>query len=274
MTKETVSSWSEAHSREKQRQRRIFYALCLIAIYTFFVLAAWLTIYSPLFRIKETEITGNKSVSNDDIMTLVKSEVFGDSFWKLVLGMRNILIWPDGFRDNLKFLPELKSLSVEKNYVQRRIKIIAEERKPFGVWCVKKNDAEQVESSDCFWFDEKGIIFKRAIDMEGNLVVVLDDYSQKNMGLNLKILPDEFIANIFSIFRAVSNSKLRVKETRLNDLSLREIEVDTYDGPKIYFSMRFPADNTPEVIKSLREKTSFGNLEYVDFRVENRAYYK
>ena len=39
-------------------------------------------------------------------------------------------------------------------------------------------------------------------------------------------------------------------------------------------SLRFPADDDLAVLQSLMSKPSFNNLQYVDFRVENRAFYK
>lgn len=296
MPKETPVLWSDVRSREERRRARIFSILALLVICGLLIGGAWTVIYSSLFKIKSIEVTGNRSVLNDDIIALGNSEISRDSFWKRILGTDNILAWPDGFSgDSLKFLPELKSFSVQKSYGRRKIKITVEEKKPYGVWCViarpndnriKANDnlifdnnsiLFDENSSDnraCWWFDSSGIIFQKAIGVEGNLIAALNDYSQKNIGPNSKILPDEFIPNIFSIFRAVSASGLSVKETRLNDLALQEIEVDTYDGLKIYFSLRFSADNVPEVIKSLKEKITFGNLQYIDFRVENRVYYK
>ncbi len=280
MKKETAASWSDMHSRASRRRRRVFFFIFLITAYLVFVAAVWIVAYSPFFSIKDINITGNKNVPNDDVMTLVKADIYRYSFIKRVLGMRNILIWPRNFSDEIfRFYPELKSVSVEKNYWERKIKIIAEEKQAFGVWCLKNfagvNGTSTADaSSNCFWFDSGGIIFKKAIEAEGNLIISVNDYSQKNIGLNSKILPERFMPNILSIFRAVSQSGLRVKETRLNDISLEEMEVDTYDGPKIYFSLRFPADNVPDVINSLKEKSIFVGLQYMDFRVENRVYYK
>ena len=289
MKKETAASWSDMHFRESRRRQRTLFFVFLIAVYLVSVAVLWTIIYSPLFRVKNVEITGNKNVPSEDIMTLMKADIYRGSFTKRALGMRNILIWPQKFsEDILKFYPEVKSASVEKNYLERKIRIVVEEKQPFGVWCLKGlagADANTTAvSSDCFWFDSDGIIFKKAMEVEGNLIISLNDYSQKNLGLNRKILPDRFVSNIFSIFKAVSQSGLRVKEMRFNNLSLEEMEVDTYNGlptgsslkagPKIYFSLRFPADNIPDIINSLKEKSSFNGLQYVDFRVENRVYYK
>jgi len=105
-------------------------------------------------------------------------------------------------------------------------------------------------------------------------MVAIHDYSQSGLGLGKKVLPDPFMENLVSIVRAVVGSGVGVKEIALNDLALQEIVVTTYDGPALYFSLRFPADNDVPVLQGLMAKPGFGKLQYVDFRVENRAYYK
>src|SRR3989338_925129 len=123
MPKENPVVWSDVRSREEHRRARVFSILVFLAICAFLIGVAWTVIYSPLFKIKSIEISGNSSVSNDSIMTLATAEIFGDSLWKRILGTRNILAWP-------------KSFSVQKSYGQRKIKITVEEKKPFGVWCL------------------------------------------------------------------------------------------------------------------------------------------
>lgn len=278
--KEIPVSWSDVHSRQKRKYRRVFFLGFLIAAYFIFIVGAWAVIYSPLFKIKSIEISGNKNVPSDDVMTLAKADIFRGSLIKRALGIRNILIWPGKFSSEiLEYYPEIKSASVAKNYIGRKITISVEERQPLGAWCLKAaslsaDNIQAGDESNCFWFDEQGFIFKRAMSMEGSIFTVVDDYSQKTPGLRSKILPDSLVENAFSVFRAIAASGLRVKEIRLNDLALEEMEVDTYDGPKIYFSLRFAADSAPDVINSLRQKSIFGGLQYVDFRVENRVYYK
>lgn len=274
--KETPASWSDIHSREKRRYRRVFFVLSIVAVYVFSVAVVWAVVYSPLFRIKNVEITGNRNVSSQRVTDLVDSEIFDGSALNKLLGGRNLLAWPRNLsQKTLNLIPELNSVSIEKSYVKRNIKIVVEEKQPFGSWCLTETSGSQEAAiQNCFWFDGQGNTFKRAIGMEGSIFTVVDDYSQKNLGIGSKILPDKFIPNIFSIFKAVAGSGLRVKKMRLNDLSLEEMEVDTYDGPKIYFSLRFPADSVANAIGSIKGKTVFGDLQYVDFRVENRVYYK
>jgi len=315
MKKETPTSWSDIHSRKRRRYHRILFIFLLFSFCGILIGVAWLVIYSPLLTIKSIEVTGNRNVSSENIITLADSGIFNGSWWKKILGIQNMLVWPESFSgDTLKLMPELNSINIEKSYLSRKIKIAVQEKQSLGIWCIQKmqmdEDLNRYESAPgphepmCWWFDSSGTLFKRAIDMEGSIFIVVDDYSQKNLGVGSKILPDKFIENTFSIFRAIAASGLGVKEMRLNDLALEEMEVDTYgglpvqvppnassspgalaktdlpsvvltkEGPKIYFSLRFPADNIPDVILSLKEKSVFDKLQYIDFRVENRVYYK
>ncbi len=276
MAKEDNSlSLPDVYKKEHRRRRRIIFCVIALAVYGIFLGGTWLVVRSPLFRIQNIEVNGNKSVSKDDILALINRRMSDDSFWKRALGAENILAWPKNLSsDDLRIISELKGLSIKKDYEKRSIGITVEERQPFGVWCFVKQQIDANNESSCWWFDDEGVLFIRALQVEGNLITVVDDYSQKNLGLGSNILPSEFIPNVFSVFKVISGSDFSIKEIRLNDINLQEVEVDTYAGPKLYFSLRFSADNALAVIQSLKNQPGLEKLQYIDFRLENRAYYK
>ncbi len=252
-----------------KRRRRRFYLVPIYAFLALYLIAAgtgWFFLKSPFFRINKIEIVGNSTVSEGELTDLLKPAVLGHSFWKSVLGFNNILAWPAEISTgNLVFLPGIESLGVLKNYRYRSLVVSVKERMGFGTWCVKE---------ECWLFDKDGFIFKRTISSEGSLINTIHDYSQSKLGLNSKILPDEFIPNAISVFNVLDGSGLNIKEIAIKDLSLREMEVGTYGGPKIYFSLTFPADNLLQVINDFNSRAGFKNMEYLDFRVENKLYYK
>ena len=73
---------------------------------------------------------------------------------------------------------------------------------------------------------------------------------------------------------AIKASGLTVEEIALHDIGLEEVDVSTYNGPVIYFSLRFNAMEDLPVLQQLLAKPNFNSLQYIDFRTENRAYYK
>ncbi|MDO8537202.1 MAG: hypothetical protein Q7R94_03070 [bacterium] len=285
---------------ERRRRRRLYFVLLstLFFIYLIFLAGSWLILRSPIFRIQQITIVGNNKVSSAEIADLLYARVLRGNwrYLKALLGFKNILIWPEKLTaSDLIFLPTLKSLSVEKNYETRSMTVRVEERTAYGIWCLQEplinvdktqmnadsaQDQRQSASnprssaSECWWFDDGGIIFSRAIGAEGGLILAVSDYSQNKLGLNIRVLPERFITNLFSIFKVLRASEFNIKEIRLNDLSLEELEVWTYDGPKLYFNLRFPADNSLAAIQDFVSKPGFSKLQYLDFRVENKVYYK
>ena len=126
----------------------------------------------------------------------------------------------------------------------------------------------------CSWFDPAGVLFAQTFDTEGAMLFAVHDYADAKLVMGGKILPDRFITNMFSILNVLHASGLSIKEVRLNDLSLEEIQVVTYGGPDIRFSLRFSAESTLSVLQNIMGKPGFNKLQYVDFRTQNRAYYK
>lgn len=289
---DTQSFVSDVHAKRKKRRFYFFLALVFGLLYALALGASWLILRSSLFHIQKITITGNEAVATDDILSLLQSRVLRSEPVKALLGFNNILIWPDELgAGDLIFIPSLKSVKIEKSYRERSIAVTVGERKPYGIWCLHPNSAppasglRQSESAhpneiylatgaECWWFDDEGVIFKRAISAQGSLIVTVNDNSQTGLGLNSKILPNDFISRASSVFRVLQASNLNIKGIRLRDLALQELEVETYDGPKLYFSLRFPADNAQAVIENFAQKSGFGRLQYLDFRVENRVYYK
>jgi len=274
--------------QKKRRRRRFYFVLIfvLVVVYAVFLLTSWTILKSPFFHIEKITVSGNETVSNDEIFSLLWSRIFeGAKPIKALLGFYNILIWPKNLsRNDLVFLPTIKNLEIEKNYKDRSLIVKITERKQRGIWCFEaQNYAEHIETSaedspresaSCWWFDDEGVIFKRSLVAEGSLIMAVKDYSQKGKGLNSLVLPQEFMSNLLSIFKVLKASDLSIKEIKLNDIALQEVEVETYDGPKLLFSLRFSASNALPVIQDFYAKAGFRKLQYLDFRVENRAYYK
>lgn len=264
-------------------------------------MGVWLVLKTPLFRFQTLEITGNKIVNQNDITSLLWSRVISDPYRpvKALLGFSNFLVWPNNFSSrDLSLIPHLKGLNITKDYRNHTLKVAVEERSPAGIWCFQaqtnaertQNNADEIprqsassprESAPCWWFDDQGIVFSQAPDAQGGLISVVHDYSQPKAGLLARAVSLNFVSNILSVFKTLKASGLGIKEVRLEDIALQEVEVDSVGGlpagkagPKLYFSLRFPALNDLAVIQSLMSKPGFNNLEYLDFRVENRAYYK
>lgn len=137
-----------------------------------------------------------------------------------------------------------------------------------------EESAVNTGSGQCYWFDDTGVLFERSLSTQGNLIFMVNDYSQSPRELSQTVLPDQFNDNFISAVNVLREAGLSVKEIDLNDLSLEEIDARTVEGPQIKFSLRTKADNYLPVIKDIIKQGIFNKLQYVDCRTENRVFYK
>jgi hypothetical protein len=273
----SAGAWNlpEMQAARDRRTRRIRRVLLLASFILFLVFVAWLVIRSPLFRIRSFAIQGAEQYSETEIVTLLEGTIFGDSSIKHILGFRNMLIWPPELsEDDMAMYPLLRSVSIEKDYPRRSIVVRVSERVPLAIWCYLKTDPLR-----CVWFDSEGVILERSLSVEGNLIRRISDSSQEPRVTHSLILPAQFVSNLFSILSVLDRSKLPVGDIRLEDLTLQEVRVKVRGGPELMFSLRFSSHAALSVLNSLRAGENmhgkkFSELQYVDFRVENRAYFK
>jgi len=125
-------------NEKRVRRSRYFILISILGIIcVFVVLGAWVIFHSRLFSIQDINISGNERVSQEEIAAFLKSRILEEAFWKHVLGFQNILVWPKKLtEDDLKFLPQLKSIEIEKRFRERKVNVQVKERKPFGIWCL------------------------------------------------------------------------------------------------------------------------------------------
>lgn len=237
----------------------------------FFVLligVGYLIAYSPFFRIEKVEATqsGPEDVSlkTEDIIQSLKDFFEKKSKISSFLGAENILIWKEIGVDFLLKYPQIEKIEIEKDYSKRILKINLVKKGKRGAWCVP---------SGCFWFDQKGALFAEAPIMEGGLILTVNDFSGRELKIGDSVLPENFFGNFFKIIGFLEKNGLAAKNLKLNDLSSQEITAESGDGPQIRFSLRNDPAFAEAAIQSLKE-IGLKNIEYIDLRVENKAYYK
>jgi len=283
---------------EKQikKRRRILKLKIYGGLAAFFVLligAGYLIVYSPLFKIKNISIQYLEVQPPKEVEPLLikNLKIFFTEQSKIasILGGENILVWKqEKIGEFLKNYPQIAELKIQKDYFERQIKINVKERERFGIWCANQfqevrppeidgqylgDRTSQSASTTCYWFDANGVLFAEAPAMEGELIKKVSDFSNRPLKLGDKVLEENMLKNLKKIFEVLEKSELRAKNLVLEDLSLQEVVTDSPSIPKIYFSLRFNPEFALPAIQSLKE-LGLNRIDYIDFRVENRAYYK
>ncbi len=258
---------------KKKRQRKKLFirfgiGILILGLLIFGVVR--IVFYSSFLRVQEVIINGD-SADKEKVSNLLRDRINKGSFLIRALGFNNFLAWPKSIEGSeLASLPGIENLVVSKEYGSKTVAVDIISKKPFAIWCLKKNSPPS-----CFLFGQNGVIFGKSPEASGNLIQVISDYSQDNLSVGSKILEDEFVPNMISILKVLSEADLSVSEISLKNSTREEIDVQTDSGPVIYFSLRFSAENYLSFIKSLSPASvSFKNIQYIDLRVPNRAYYK
>lgn len=258
-----------AYLKKRRRRRGLYIEIAIVILVAAAALGFfwWLIFRAQIFRIDSIEIKKSDSLSDGEVRTYLEGRLMS-SWWNRKLGINNFLVWPGELEEkDLADFPKAKAMVMDKGYWSHKLTVEVVERDRAGIWCAAK------EQGKCFWFDGDGLIFADAPDIDGNLIVTVKDGSQANLAVGGKILPDKYIKNFFSIVDVLKKVQA-TGQIRLEDLALEEVSVSAENSPKLYFSLRFPADNTAAVVESLRSSSDFGKIQYIDFRIPNRAYYK
>lgn len=256
--------------RQRRRIRLLLYFFCAGLL---LIGLAGLVFRSPLIRIRSLEIRGNHQMSERDVTLLLHGWIF-DTKIKNFFGFRNLLVWPKEIpAEKIKLFPGLKSVTIDKSYLEGKLSVEVVERETYGIWCFMR-----YEFPRCVWFDPEGIALERAPFAEGTLIIHISDFAQEYPRLSSRVIPAKFLPPLFSIFRVLEEAGIHPLEITIQNLDLEEVQVKTAEGPILSFSLRFSAESTLGVLSSLRSGSMgakpFRELKYVDFRVEHRAYYK
>lgn len=259
---------------QKRKNRRILKIKIYGGLTVFLILSAaifYAVVYSPIFQIAQINIydgTSDVPIRTSDVLILTDDlKIYFANQSKLTgfLGAENILIWNNKIEDFLKQNSQFVGLSIKRNFLKREVKINFQKRERFGVWC----------QSECVWFDKRGVAFEKAPKIEGEMIFRVEDFSEKELMIGDKIMEESLFANLLKIFSILEQSDVGIRTLVIKNLSLQEAAVESENPsiPKIYFSLRFDPAFTMAAINSLKEY-GLNKIQYIDFRVENRAYYK
>ncbi|MBI4993730.1 hypothetical protein HZC33_02105 [Candidatus Wolfebacteria bacterium] len=265
----------EFYLDEKQRKkRRRILKLKIFATVTVFLFLLsgffYLIAFSQIFKIKSIFAVSENAKYNleaDKLVGDLKNFFVSRSKISKFLGGDNILVWSGGISDFLKTQPIFSVLEINKNYFKREISIKFEKRERYGVWC-QKNAA-------CWWIDKNGIVFEKAPKVEGEMILKVNDNSDQQLDFGKGVLRDDLFKNLIKIFEILQKTGINIKTLYIENLALEEIEARPLINsiPQIYFSLRLDPAFALSAIKSFK-KIGLNKIKYIDFRIENRVYYK
>ena len=263
-----LQQYFSTKQKKKKQKRFIFSILSLVVAVGLFIWGAWwVIIKSPLLQVAHIEVKGTNYLSPDIVAQTIRRQIEEkDHPLQKWLGANNILAWPSGKMDSPeKLFANVQEVILSKQIFSRKIVAEVTERARMGAWCA---------NNECYWFDEKGVIYQKSTVPEGASIIKVNDKTGRSFKTGDIVLPDFLLTHFLTVLKVLTENSLSVKEINVNDLSQQEITVILYKGPELRFSLKFSSINANTAIAYLVKNKTFYQLEYIDFRVENRVYYK
>lgn len=244
-------------SEKELKRRRLIVRVKLYAAVSGLVLLLFggvMLLRSPFFQVKNIEINGLKSFTKEEFISNIKTASHNE-FMAAVLGGDNYLLWFEKVRyDN----PAIVNMTIKRDFWNRKLIFNVDERKPYGIWCFET----------CYWFDEKGVLFKEAPQTEGSLIYKITDSGAKTDAQPFKF------ENVMKTLGILKERQIPVRNIKIDE-KLQELSLQSYEGAAMVFSLRFdPTATLISALDTVVKKLGFKNIKYLDLTVENRIYYK
>lgn len=264
----------------------------------------YLFLISPVFKINQVMVNGNKNISTENINKITEEYLNRRFlfFWR----PRNMIL-TETKEISRKILDKyilIGNVSVVKKYFHK-IEIAVKEREIFAIWCkaaVRQQESgmdkatintasddsltiknieitqEFIATNECYYIDDAGVIFSEAPQSSGSLILRIDEVYDKDVKIGDIILNNEIIASIISAKKSFSAENIKIIKFFIKNLLLPDLEILTSENWKIYLDRNKNIENQMEILeKVLREKITISdrkNLEYIDLRIPDRVYYK
>lgn len=264
--------------------------LAIKALSVFFILIGFVFLLSQLSKMKSIqieniEVSGNSTLSKEDIANLVKAETSA-KYFKL-FSKNSIFLYPrksieKTLTDDLK---KIETVSIKSKGLKTLV-ISMVERKPNSLWCLSRPEEgtsrKNNNSGMCYFLDKGGLVFTESPDFSGNSFLryygLLDDIEQP-IGKNY--MTSEKFREVSRFIGSLEILGIKVATFRAETES--DYEIILKNGIKIILDDKKPFDKTLENIQSilgevdLKSDYSPNNppkINYVDLRFGNKVYLK
>lgn len=261
---------------------RFFIGSLLFFFFGIFVIAAlYFLVRGDIFRVREIKVSGSRIFGPEEIIKIIIPHAIPDYPWRALLSPNHMLFWQfaENRKINSRIVPIFESVSAKPDWGGRVVKIDIKERSIFGIWCGNGNiiggAQSEKQNEECFAFDREGVIFSRAPQAEGSLFFLIRNENPFSGFLGGNILPRrDWMRNVFDAVSVINDHNRNANLAIIKNYAVEEWEVRLWDGPRLLFSLNFIPQNLSGLLQNLDKKFDLDKLEYIDFRVQNRIFYK
>lgn len=224
-------------------------------------------LYLPKFRIKEIEINGNENLTGKT--RIVVNEELNKKMLFLIPKNNFFIFKKSGLKEKiLQTITSIKTVEINKNFPDAIILNI-KERTIAGAYCA---DEEMLK---CFSLDEEAMIFEeKTINSEEKKLIFIATTSAATIKQSERIMDKKTFAKL--LYFSDSAEKLLILKAR--KIILNKNEYNVFFENSFYVIVNKEQINSAfENLKLILEsqiKDKKNNLEYIDLRFQNKAFFK
>ncbi len=252
------------------KKKKLFWFLILVFfIFVLFLnLIYYIFLKSNLFKIKEIQINDIDLISKEIAFENLKKEIVISDKLKSLIDEDNLFYFLNVKKE--KILPKLiyfEDFDIKTNFLKKQVIINFKEKKAIGIFCFL-NDF-------CYFFDEKGYVFKKAPYLKGGVILKIYSNNLFNLVLGQKLFQEEeYLLNILKVYNSLKENGFVIKKIVLKDLKYKEFEVYLVNDLIFKFSLDSVPNDFDLIIKKIKQEIDFSKVKnYIDFRIENRIFY-
>lgn len=225
--------------------------------------------YSPWLNVRSVTVSGAELTPQSMIVSAVEADTAGRSLFASFFGPRNILFWLFAEQNpKLVRFPQIRNTETSVSLWQAKVEIRVEERRVESVLC-------KTENGGCYGLDQDGIIFTKTPEVRGALILKFEDESTSSVVLGNPYFRDpQWFANVEATLDIMKKDGFVPQKVVVNNAPLEEWRAVFPSGLAFYFSLHFVPENLTSILNDVGNRADIKNLQYFDFRVPNRIYYK
>ena len=256
--------------RRRVRAGIVFLVLLLIAAAIYAV--HWVS-YLPALNVSQVIVAGTETLPPQLVQTFVESKLNDGSY--RFFSRSNIFLYPKTAIEQgaVAFFPRIKSAVVSRpSLFSRTVVVTVEERQPYARWCIS--------TDECFQMDATGFVFASADASTTPSSIFAEPYVFSGA------LAGEPVGQVFIPGRlrgllallTVLQQQDGLTPLRVSVVSGQDFSVDFQEGFSLKASFGADAGTLARNLKLVLDSDALAGkefqIEYVDLRFGNKAYFK
>jgi len=254
-------------------KRPAFWLAFFLAV--IFSASVYLIFFYSGLQINSILVSGNQKVSAEELKNLVSKNISKNviNLANLHASTKSILLanTDNLSKEILEKFPIIETANVNKNLPQT-LNVVITERKQAGIFCNASFGGE----GRCYSIDENGVIFEDLTEIPADALVIWHPLGGQVV-LAQNVL-DKNIANAVVKTEKMLKDNFQIGAKNVILPNSGEMDIKTSEGWNIYFDPNSDIDLQITKVKLLLSgeisESARKNLQYIDMRFKDRAYYK